>query len=99
MEFAARAILNNKKVAYCADAKVYHSHNFSLLQTWKRYREISKFFAKNHWILKTVSQFKSAESTGIKQALLELRHLMIAAPHYIPRSIMLSITKYIAFKV
>ena len=98
MEFAARAILNNKKVAYCAEARVYHSHNFTLLQTWKRYRAISKFFAKNRWILKTVSQFKSTESTGIKQAILELRYLMRTAPHYIPRSIALSITKYIAFK-
>lgn len=31
MEYAARAILNNKKIYYNATAKVYHSHNFNIL--------------------------------------------------------------------
>ena len=37
MEFAARAIMNGKKVAYMSDAKVYHSHNFTCKDIWKRY--------------------------------------------------------------
>lgn len=98
MEFAARAVLDGKKIAYCAQAQVYHSHNFTLRQTWNRYREIGRFFTLNRWILETVSEFKSTESTGVKQAINELSHMLRHSPRSIPRSIALSITKYIAFK-
>jgi len=98
MEFAARAVLDGKKIAYCAQAQVYHSHNFTLRQTWNRYREIGRFFTLNRWILETVSEFKSTESTGVKQAINELTHMLHHSPRSIPRSIALSITKYIAFK-
>lgn len=98
MEFAARAIMDGKKVAYAHEAKVYHSHNFTLLQVWQRYRQIGKFFAENRWILDTVAQYSNAESTGIKQAINELKYLVYHAPVSIPKSILFSLTKYIAFK-
>lgn len=98
MEFAARAILDEKKVAYAADAKIFHSHNFTLFQLWKRYIEIGNFFAKNQWILSKVAEYKSTEATGIKQAIQELKYLVKHAPILIPKSIILSFIKYIAFK-
>jgi len=98
MEFAARAILAGKKIAYVADAKVYHSHHFTFVQVWRRYAQIGRFFAVNRWILDEAAKCSHAESTGIKQALKELRYLSKNAPLSIPRSILLSITKYIAFK-
>jgi len=98
MDFAARAIMDGKKVAYAHEAKVYHSHNFTLKQIWQRYRQIGKFFAENRWILDTVAQHTNAESTGIKQAINELKYLVYHAPASIPKSILFSLTKYIAFK-
>lgn len=98
MEFAARAIMDDKKVAYMADAKVYHSHNFTLLQVWQRYREIGKFFSRNRWILETVAQHYDIASTGAQQALQELQYLSKHSVVSIPRSIILSLLKYIAFK-
>ncbi|MDP3465115.1 MAG: hypothetical protein Q8R86_05030, partial [Sulfuricurvum sp.] len=96
MEFAARAIMDGKKVAYAHEAKVYHSHNFTLLQVWQRYRQIGNFFADNRWILNTVAHYSNAESTGIRQAVKELKYLFQKAPLKIPKSIVLSLTKYIA---
>lgn len=98
MEFAARAILNGKKVAYAHEAKVYHSHNFTLSQVWHRYRQIGKFFAGNRWILNSVAHYSNAESTGIRQAITELKYLSKYAPLSIPKSVLLSLTKYVAFK-
>lgn len=98
MEFAARAIMDGKKVAYVAEAKVYHSHNFTYKDIWKRYRTIGKFFKENSWILDVVSQYTKAESTGIKQAVAELKYLLKKSPLDIPRSILLSLIKYIAYK-
>lgn len=36
MFFAAKAINNGYKIAYAADARVYHSHNFGLVEQFKR---------------------------------------------------------------
>ncbi|AHJ13778.1 glycosyltransferase family 2 protein [Sulfurospirillum multivorans] len=98
MEYAARAIMNGKKVAYVAEAKVYHSHTFTYKDIWRRYRAIGKFFKENQWILDVVSQYTKAESTGIKQAVAELKYLLKNSPLDIPRSILFSLIKYFAFK-
>lgn len=98
MEFAARAIMNGQKVAYVAEAKVYHSHTFTCKDIWRRYRAIGKFFKENQWILDVVSQYTKAESTGIRQAVAELKYLLKNSPLDIPRSILFSLIKYFAFK-
>ncbi|WP_051906924.1 glycosyltransferase family 2 protein [Sulfurospirillum sp. SCADC] len=98
MEFAARAIMDGKKVAYAADAKVYHSHTFTCKDIWKRYSAIGKFFTENSWILKEVEKYHKAESTGINQALRELKYLLKESPWSIPRSCLHSLIKFIAFK-
>ena len=36
MFFAAKALQNGYRIAYAADARVYHSHNFTLRQQYKR---------------------------------------------------------------
>ena len=51
MLFAAKAILQGYAVYYSAAAKVYHSHSYSLAQTFKRYFSIGRFFADNKWLL------------------------------------------------
>lgn len=99
MEFAARAIMDGKKVAYIADAKVYHSHNFTYKDIWKRYRAIGKFFRENNWIVDIVKQYSHVESMGIKQAIAELKYLLKKSPLDIPRSIFVSLIKYIAYKI
>jgi len=98
MEFVARAIMNDKKVAYCAHAIVYHSHNLSLKEIWQRYQEIGKFFRENSWIFQEVAKYKKAQSTGVQQALNELKYLAKNKPICIPRSILTSIVKYLSFK-
>lgn len=98
MEFAARAIMEGKKVAYCANAQVWHSHQFTLKQIWNRYVEIGQFFGIHKWILDTVAQYSKAESTGIKQAVLEILFLIKTAPAYMFRSIIISGIKFVAFK-
>jgi rhamnosyltransferase len=98
MEFATRVIMDGKKVAYVAEAKVYHSHTFTCKDIWRRYRAIGGFFRDNRWILEVVSTFTKVESTGVKYALAELGYLFKHSPLDIPRSIACSLIKYIALK-
>lgn len=99
MEYAARAILNNKKIYYNAIAKVYHSHNFNISEVWKRYNQIGIFFKENAWISKSVALYIKTESTGIKQAKAELFFVLKNKPFYLFKSILFSFTKFFAFKV
>jgi rhamnosyltransferase len=50
MLFAARAIMDGMGIYYAADARVYHSHSFTLWPMWKRYFRIGQFFADNEWL-------------------------------------------------
>ena len=98
MEFAARAIMDGKKIAYVAEAKVYHSHVLTCKDVWRRYRTIGRFFKDNRWILDEAAKYGKIESSGIGQACNELRYLLKNAPSALPRSILCSLIKFIAFK-
>jgi rhamnosyltransferase len=48
--FAAKAILKGYKIAYVPEAKVWHSHNFSLVQQFRRYQDAGLSLRYNAWI-------------------------------------------------
>lgn len=98
MEYAARTILNNKKIYYNATAKVYHSHNFNILEVWKRYNQIGIFFKENSWISQSVALYVKTESSGMKQAKAELLFILKNKPFYLFKSVLFSFTKFFAFK-
>jgi rhamnosyltransferase len=62
MIFASNIILKGFKVAYIADAKVYHSHNYSLKQQFKRYFDIGMAFNETSYLL----NYASNEKEGLK---------------------------------
>lgn len=72
MYIAAKLILDNRKIAYCADAQVYHSHNYTLKQVFKRCFDIGAFHSQEPWIQKN---FGSTERIGIKFVLEELKYI------------------------
>lgn len=96
MLFAAKATLQGYSVYYSAAAKVYHSHSYSLPQTFKRYFNIGRFFADNKWILKYAGLKRYSADTlkaGVK-AFWKKR-----MPHYIGVLLTEFIVKAIACKL
>jgi rhamnosyltransferase len=94
---AAKMLMNNWKVAYQADARVHHSHNYSPIEEFKRYFSIGAFHAANQWIL---DNFSSPNGEGIKYAKSEIlycwdrkRYLAVLG------SALRSATKYVAYKL
>jgi len=63
MFVAAKMLIAGCKIFYNADAKVFHSHNYTITQEFKRYFDIGVFHSRESWIGKT---FGSAEGTGKK---------------------------------
>ena len=58
---AAKAILNNLKISYVGTACVFHSHNYTLLEEFKRYFDIGVAYGSNNWM---ISKFQSKKSQG-----------------------------------
>ena len=73
MYVTAKMLLRNWSVAYCADAKVYHSHNYTIWQEFKRYFDIGVFHAREAWIREI---FGKAEGEGKKFVVSEVKMLM-----------------------
>jgi len=78
---AGRMILAGWKVAYVAEARVYHSHDYSPTEEFKRYFDIGVLHAREPWILRS---FGTAEGEGKRFVLSEIRYLASRAPWLLP---------------
>ena len=96
MYVAAKFLLAGYKVAYAADACVYHSHNYSLIQEMKRYFDMGVFHAREPWLRQ---QFGTAESEGLKFVISELRYLLRHAPWRIPEGLLRTMFRYAGFRL
>lgn len=96
MVVAARMLLAGWKIAYRADAIVRHSHDYSVLQEFKRYFDIGVFHARESWILES---FGKPEGEGKRFVLSELRYLADKAPWRIPESLVRTAFKYLGYRL
>ena len=99
MEVAARAVLDGYKIAYNSNAKVYHSHNYTLKSLYARYKAIGLFFHQNRWILDAANKHHNIEKTGFTQVVKEIKHILVTKPSYLPLSLSQIAVKYIAYKI
>ncbi len=72
MFVAAKMLMSGLKIFYAADAQVFHSHNYTAAQEFRRYVQIGKFHAQESWIRET---FGSAEGAGKKFVVMKLTAL------------------------
>jgi len=96
MLFSAKAILQDYSVYYSAAAKVYHSHSYSLPETFKRYLNIGRFFADNRWLLKHTG-LKRYGAGMLKAGIKTFRGKRM--PHYIAALLIEFTVKAIACKL
>ncbi len=96
MYVAAKMLLCNWKIAYCADAKVYHSHDYSILQEFKRYFDIGVFHAREAWIREI---FGTAEGEGKNFVKAEVRYLLNRNPVLIIPMIVRDGMKFIGYRL
>lgn len=94
---AARLIQSGFSLAYCAEAQVFHSHNYSFKEEFKRYFDIGAFHRQQKGLLRT---FQSAEYQGVAYVLNEWKYL-IKNKHtsLIPVQLLHTILKYLGYKI
>lgn len=87
---AAKLLLAGYKIAYAADAKVYHSHNHSAIEEFKRFFDKGVFYKAEDWIIK---EFGKMGGQGLRYIISELSYLIKQRhypliPQFFPRNIL-----------
>ncbi|KRP69255.1 glycosyl transferase [Pseudomonas paralactis] len=94
---AARMVLAGYQVRYAASAQVYHSHDYRLLEEFKRYFDIGVFYGREPWIRQA---FGDAGGEGKRYVLAELRALREAnALHRAPEVVVRSAFKLLGYRL
>lgn len=96
MYVTAKMLLRNWSVAYCAEAKVYHSHNYTIWQEFKRYFDIGVFHAREAWIRKT---FGKAEGEGKRFVISEIKMLLKEEPLLLFEMVFRDGMKFLGYKL
>ena len=96
MYVTAKMLLNKWSVAYCSDAMVYHSHNYTIWQEFKRYFDIGVFHSRESWIR---AIFGEAEGEGKKYIISEFKYLIERNIMLIFPMIIRDIMKFLGFRL
>ena len=96
MYVAAKMLNAGYKIAYAADACVYHSHEYSLIQEMKRYFDMGVFHAREPWIR---AEFGGAEKEGAKFIVSEFKYLARHAFWRIPEGMLRLVPRYAGFRL
>lgn len=96
MVLAAKLILEGYKIAYASEATVWHSHNYSVPQQFRRYFDIGAAMNMNRWLLK----YSGTEGEGIKFVRGQLSYLMRQGQYrWLPYTLALIGAKYAGYKL
>lgn len=93
---AAAMLPRGWKIAYVADAAVYHSHAYSLLQEFRRNFDIGVAHARNSSILTT---FGRAGGEGLRFVKSETRYLLGHAPWLLPSAFVRTSLKLLGYRL
>ena len=93
---AGKMLLAGWKIAYRADAQVFHSHGYSYLQEFRRYFDIGVFHSRTAWML---TEFGKPEGEGGRFVHSEIRYLLGQAPWLIPSTLLRTILKYAGYRL
>lgn len=96
MYIAAKMLLQGWKVAYAGDASCRHSHNYTLLEEFRRYFDMGVFHARETWIRE---RFGSAGGEGLRYVKSELKFLGLARLYLWPSAIIRNSCKLLAYKL
>jgi rhamnosyltransferase len=93
---AAKLLLSNWKVAYVAEAQVYHSHGYTWRQDFKRYFDIGVLHSREAWLLR---EFGQTGSEGRKFVTSELRYLSEKCFWFIPSALVRTALKLFGYRL
>jgi rhamnosyltransferase len=96
MIYAAKLIRNGYRIAYVPEAKVIHSHNYSLAEQFKRYFYAGVSFKKQPRFL----EYAKADQEGVRFLKRQVRYLLNnKAYRWVPYAVTEAMVKYLGYKL
>lgn len=96
MVVAAHMLQAGWTVAYVPEARVFHSHNYTLTEEFKRYFDIGVLHQNQSWLLQ---QFGKPEGEGRRFVRSEMLYLLSNAPSQLPSAFARTVAKYLSYKL
>lgn len=96
MHLAARLLQAGHTIAYRAQATVFHSHNYTLLEEFRRYFDTGVFHAHQAWLIR---DFGGAGPDGLRFVRSEMAYLLRHAPWRLPESACRTLLKALAYRL
>ncbi len=93
---AGRMLLKGYKIRYEANATVKHSHDYTIIQEFKRYFDIGVFHQEYQDLIRALG---TSEKAGAGFVISELKYLLERKPTHIPLSILRTAFKYMGYKI
>ncbi len=93
---SAKLIESGYKIAYVAEAIVFHSHNYSLIEEFKRYFDTAYIRAQNPWIQELVGH---AEKRGLDFFKCMLKEIIPWKIHLLPYAIISTFVKLLGYRL
>jgi rhamnosyltransferase len=93
---AAKFLLAGSKIAYVAEAQVYHSHSYTWIQEFKRYFDIGVLHSQESWMLK---EFGGTGGEGGRFVRSELSYLWKTDKWSIPSALVRTAFKLVGYRI
>lgn len=96
MLIAASLLKNGWKIRYAAQAKVYHSHDYSLVEEFRRYFDSGVLLGSRSDLL---GPFMQTSGEGLRFIWSEMNYLRSRAPHLVPLALAHTLCKYSGYRL
>jgi rhamnosyltransferase len=93
---AAKLLINKHKIAYIAEATVYHSHSYTFAEEFKRYFDTRVFHEQNHWLIKN---YGKPTGEGIRYVKSELAYVLSNNPVSLFKAITSVFAKWLGYSL
>jgi rhamnosyltransferase len=93
---AARLVLSGWKIAYVAEAQVYHSHDYTWAQDFRRYFDIGVLHSRESWLL---DEFGQASDEGKRFVFSELKYLLPRHIALLPSAVVRTGLKFVGYRL
>jgi rhamnosyltransferase len=93
---AAKMLMQGSKIAYEPDACVYHSHNYSIWEDFRRYFDTGVFHTSQSWLIES---FGKAEGEGMRYIRSEIAYMNRGGNlHLLPEFFIRNLMKFSGYK-
>lgn len=93
---ALHMLLAGWAVSYCANARVRHSHDYSIVEEMRRYFDFGVLHAQLPELLRELGE---PEGDGLRFVSSELRYMSAAAPWLLPEVVVRNAAKYLGYRL